>query len=223
MPDLKPALLYKDDNILVIDKPAGLPVHAGSGGGANLEDFFPELQFDAKQPPHLAHRLDRDTSGCLILGRTKQALRILGKMFEQKRIHKHYWAIVEGVPADKHGCVDLPLAKITAQKHRWHMQVDENGQSAVTHYRVMGSRDNLTWLELAPKTGRTHQLRVHCKAMGWPIVGDVFYGDPNDTRPLMLHARALRIPYPGLTEALTIEAPPPAPFEELLQIIRKKA
>lgn len=206
----------------MINKPAGLPVHAGSGGGENLEDYFPDFQFDAKQPPHLAHRLDRDTSGCLILGRTKQALRILGKMFEQKRIHKTYWAIVEGVPTDKHGCIDMPMAKITADKRRWHMKIDPEGQTAITHYKVSGVHDGKTWLELAPKTGRTHQLRVHCQAMGWPIIGDIFYGDPEDKRPLMLHARSLRIPYPGLSEPLVIEAPPPASFDDLLQTIIKK-
>ncbi len=204
-------ILYKDDAILVVNKPAGIPVHAGSGGGQTLEDFFPQLQLDAKAPPHLAHRLDRDTSGCLILGRNKQALRQLGRLFEQGRIHKVYWALVQGIPEKKQGRIDLPLAKQTQEKHRWHMQVDSQGQEAITDYQVLGIFPEGAWLALRPKTGRTHQLRVHCAAMGWPIIGDRFYGAGHEEdTPLMLHARRLTIPLYPDQPALVIEAPPPA-------------
>ncbi len=214
---LSDAILYKDDQILVLNKPAGIPVHAGSGGGENLEDHFHALQFNAKIPPMLAHRLDRDTSGCLILGRTKQAIRILGKLFEQKRIGKTYWAIVDGVPEKKQGRIDAPLAKISSQKYKWHMKVDENGQEAVTDYRVLGTTDGRAWLELSPKTGRTHQIRVHCAHMGWPLVGDKFYGTGDGIAPLMLHARSVRIPLDPAAP-LTVEAPPPAPMAAALDV-----
>jgi RluA family pseudouridine synthase len=210
-------ILYRDDHILVIDKPAGIPVHAGSGGGENLEDHFPDLQLDAKIPPMLAHRLDRDTSGCLILGRTKQAIRTLGKLFEQKRIGKTYWAIVEGIPDKKQGRIDAPLAKISSQKNKWHMKVDPSGQESVTDYRVMGSADGKSWLELTPRTGRTHQIRVHCAHMGWPLMGDKYYGSGDDTTKLMLHARAVKIPYDS-ANPLTVEAPPPPSMASALEV-----
>ena len=209
-------ILYKDDDLIVINKPAGIPVHAGSGGGENLEDYFHELQFEAKTPPMLAHRLDRDTSGCLILGRNKTAIRKLGRLFEQKRIHKTYWAIVEGIPSPKQGRMDLPLAKINDQKNKWHMKVDDTGQQAITDYRIMAERDKRAWLEMAPKTGRTHQLRVHCAHQGWPIVGDKLYGTGDGIAPLMLHARSVRIPYDQGKAALVIEAPPADDLREAL-------
>jgi tRNA pseudouridine32 synthase/23S rRNA pseudouridine746 synthase len=210
-------ILYEDDALLVIDKPAGIPVHPGSGGGANLEDFLPGIQGDAKMVPQLAHRLDRDTSGCLILGRTKAALRILGRLFEQKRIHKTYWALVAGVPENKQGRIDLPMAKQTQDKRRWHMKVDPEGQPAITDYQVMGSSGNLSWLALRPKTGRTHQLRVHCASQGWPIIGDRFYGEPDDDRHLMLHAASLTIPFEHEKPPIIVHAPPPMHMREDLE------
>jgi len=214
---LSNTLLYKDDDILVINKPAGIPVHAGSGGGDNLENHFHELQFDAKIPPMLAHRLDRDTSGCLILGRNKQAIRKLGKLFEQKRIHKTYWAIVEGVPEKKQGRIDAKLAKINDQKNKWHMKVDDGGQDAVTDYRMLATQEGRSWLELSPRTGRTHQIRVHCAHMGWSLVGDKLYGTGDGIAPLMLHARAVKIPLDP-AKPLVVEAPPPDPWRSALDV-----
>ncbi len=214
------SILYQDDDLLVINKPHGLPVHAGSGGGENLEDYLPQLQGTNKHPPMLAHRLDRDTSGCLILGRNKQALRHLGRLFEQRRIFKTYWALTNGVPTAKQGRIDAALAKQTADKHRWHMQIDPNGQSAITDYQLMGSHDTIAWLALRPKTGRTHQLRVHCAHMGWPMIGDRFYGDLETTAPLMLHAASLTIPYyhDEKTDPIRVHAPPPLHMVELLTL-----
>jgi tRNA pseudouridine32 synthase/23S rRNA pseudouridine746 synthase len=188
-----------------------LPVHAGSGGGETLEDHLHEFQFDKKILPNIAHRLDRDTSGCLILGRSKQALRVLGRLFEQKRINKTYWAVVHSVPPEKQMRIELPLTKITAQTHRWHMKVDhENGQTAISELRVLAQAGDFSWVELKPKTGRTHQLRVHCAEIGCPIVGDPFYGvTEDDGIPLMLHARGLRIPYIQNDPAIIVEAPLP--------------
>ena len=213
-------ILYQDEAIIVLNKPRGIPVHAGSGGGETLEDHFHQLQFDAKTPPQLAHRLDRDTSGCLILGRNKQALRNLGRLFEQGRIHKIYWALVKGVPQAKQGRINLPLAKQTQDKRRWHMKVDDTGQQAITDYQLLGAANEMSWLALRPKTGRTHQLRVHCAAMGWPIIGDRFYGGAGEgDPPLMLHARALTIPfYPG-QQPLIVEAPAPEDMESLCALL----
>jgi tRNA pseudouridine32 synthase / 23S rRNA pseudouridine746 synthase len=203
--------------MIVINKPAGLPVHGGPGGGLTLDDYLAEFQFEKKQLPMLAHRLDRDTSGCLILGRTKQALRILGRLFEQKRINKTYWAIVKGSLPQKQMRIDLPLAKITAQKHRWHMKVDQAGQVAISELRVLDEKNGYSWVELKPKTGRTHQLRVHCAAQGCPIVGDKLYGDLSEDFPLMLHARGLRIPYIQNDPAFFIEAPVPQPMAQIMR------
>lgn len=215
-------VLFQNDDIIVIHKPAGLPVHAGSGGGENLEDYLHQFQSDKKHPPYLAHRLDRDTSGCLILGRTKESIRKLGRMFETKRIHKTYWAIVHGEFPFKQGRIDMPLAKINDQKNKWHMRVDPEGQQAVTDIRVLGVKDGISWLELKPRTGRTHQIRVHCAAHQCPIIGDRFYGDNDQTPHLMLHARALSIPslQPGVTEPIYVEAPAPDYMTALIDRIR---
>jgi tRNA pseudouridine32 synthase / 23S rRNA pseudouridine746 synthase len=216
-------LLYHDDDIIVINKPAGLPVHAGSGGGDNLENHLEQFQLGWKNPPQLAHRLDRDTSGCLILGRKKESLRKLGRLFEQGRIHKTYWAIVRGIPTPKQGRIDASLSKMTEDKRRWHMRVDlENGQSAITDYRTMGEYDGNAWLEMKPKTGRTHQLRVHCAHIGCPIIGDRFYGTvTSDDEPLLLHARGLSIPLDPKNPIL-VEAPPPPAMQNTLAFFQKK-
>jgi len=203
--------------MLVIDKPAGLPVHAGPGGGANLEMFFDALRFGLPFPPALAHRLDRDTSGCLILGRQRNGLRRLGKLFSQGRISKTYWAVVEGAPAAPEGVIDLPLAKRTPERG-WHMAPDPKGQPAVTEYRTRGAAEGLSWLELKPRTGRTHQIRVHCAALGCPVVGDPVYGE-GSTRIARLHllAREIEIPIYPDRASVVVAAPPPPHMKRLLE------
>src|SRR5437868_12086848 len=169
-------LIYRDGLMLVIDKPAGLPVHKGPKGGESLEDYFGALRFGLPRPPALAHRLDRDTSGCLVLGRHRKALAALGRLFKNGRVGKRYWAVVAGGPTQEEGRIELPLGRKDAARGWW-MKHDPSGQPAVTTWKVMGRSANaLTWLVLEPLTGRTHQLRVHCAAMGWPIVGDSVYG-----------------------------------------------
>jgi len=207
-------VLYRDGLILIIDKPAGLPVHAGPKGGANLEALFAGLRFGLPRPPALAHRLDRDTSGCLVLGRHKKALARLGRLFAQGLVEKTYWAVVEGAPPAPAGRIALPLRKRTPERG-WHMTVDEGGQPALTDYRVLGTAPGLAWLELKPRTGRTHQIRVHLAALGCPVLGDPTYGSAGGGKattalPLHLHARALSIPlYPGKPPVAAV-APPPA-------------
>ena len=200
-------VLYRDGLMLVIDKPAGIPVHAGPRGGPNLEAGFDALRFGLPQPPALAHRLDRDTSGCLVLGRHPKALRRLGRLFADGEIEKIYWAVVAGIPAQPAGRIDAPLKK-TTNKSGWHMEIDPAGQRAVTEYRVLGMADGRAWLELRPRTGRTHQIRVHCAALGCPVVGDPAYGGPAGL-PLHLLARAISVPLYPTKPAIEVAAPVP--------------
>ncbi|WDI32907.1 RNA pseudouridine synthase [Hyphococcus flavus] len=219
-------LLYRDGLMLVIDKPAGLPVHAGpssrQGGGDNLENYFDALRFGLPRIPALAHRLDRDTSGCLVLGRHPKALRKLGKLFSDGRIEKSYWAITAGVPEKLSGAVDAPLKK-TQCGSGWRVEIaadgDEEGQEARTTYRVLAQHDGRAFIEAKPKTGRTHQVRVHLESIGAPIIGDPQYGDlPENMRrqPMMLHARRVIVPISKNKEPVVVEAPPPEAMAALL-------
>jgi tRNA pseudouridine32 synthase/23S rRNA pseudouridine746 synthase len=200
-------VLYRDGLVLVIDKPAGIPVHSGPGGGPHLEHWFPLLRFGLPRPPALAHRLDRDTSGCLVLGRHPKALRRLGRLFAEGKVKKIYWAVVAGVPAEPQGRIEAPLGKQT-RRIGWRMVVDPAGQAAVTDYRILGTHDGRAWLELRPRTGRTHQVRVHCAVLGCPVVGDVAYGGPGEV-PLQLHAREIALPLYPAKPSIRITAPVP--------------
>ena len=204
--DLQTRLLYRDALMLVLDKPAGVPVHRGPKGGGSLEDGFDALRFGLPRAPALAHRLDRDTSGCLVLGRHRKALERLGQLFKRGEIAKTYWALVEGRPAEDAGLIDLPLGRRDATRGWW-MKVDAAGQPAQTRWRVLGHAGGLTAMALEPLTGRTHQLRVHCAAQGWPILGDPIYGARTpDGPPLQLHARRIAIPLYKNKEAVVVEA-----------------
>ncbi|HEX6014928.1 MAG TPA: RNA pseudouridine synthase, partial [Geminicoccaceae bacterium] len=154
-------VLYRDGLVLVIDKPAGVPVHAGPGGGVNLEQYFEALRFGLPQPPALAHRLDRDTSGCLVLGRHRKALARLGRLFVGGQVEKVYWAVVRGRPPAPAGRIELALSK-RSERRGWWVEADPEGQPAVTVYRLLGEGGGIAWLECRPRTGRTHQVRVHC-------------------------------------------------------------
>ena len=157
-------LVYRDGLMLVIDKPAGLAVHKGPKGGESLEDYFDALRFGLPRPPALAHRLDRDTSGCLVLGRHRKALAALGRLFKSGRIGKSYWAAVAGEPAQEEGRIELPLGRKDATRGWW-MKHDPAGRPAATAWKVMGqtqtssassSSPRLTWLALEPITQPRH-------------------------------------------------------------------
>jgi tRNA pseudouridine32 synthase / 23S rRNA pseudouridine746 synthase len=258
-------LLYRDGLMLVIDKPAGLAVHRGPKGGESLEDYFDALRFGLPRNPALAHRLDKDTSGCLVLGRHRKALALLGKLFKQGKIGKTYWAVVEGSPSAEEGRIDIPLGKLD-ETRGWWMKPDPHGAPAVTTWKVMGrflhpspaeggspaeaeakaggvgesspnessitppgafgaalpfqgrDKKELTWLALEPLTGRTHQLRVHCAEMGWPILGDNIYGRAPRIGgpPLHLHSREIVVPISKNKPPAKVIAPVPPHMREAL-------
>jgi tRNA pseudouridine32 synthase/23S rRNA pseudouridine746 synthase len=214
-------LLYRDALMLVIDKPAGFAVHRGPKGGASLEDYFDVLRFGLPRPPALAHRLDRDTSGCLVLGRHRKALARLGRLFKSGSVSKTYWAVVEGAPEADEGVVSLPLGRRDAARGWWMKHDPHDGRPAVTKWRVLGhcrggdGAAAMSWLELEPLTGRTHQLRVHCAEMGFPIRGDAIYGTAL-SGGLDLHARGIVVPLYKNRPPVRVVAPVPQPMQKRL-------
>ena len=218
--EIQGRILYRDAMMLVINKPAGIAVHEAHPNarhrGHHMEQYFPHLMFGLPQSPMLAHRLDKDTSGCLVLGRHRKALDDLSKLFRESKMEKVYWAIVKGRPAEDQGRIDMPLGKMDRSKGWW-MKPDPEGLPAQTDWRVCGRSHDFTWLELKPETGRTHQLRVHCQAMGWPILGDPIYGDGKETGEMLhLHARGITIPLYKNKSPISVEAPPPPHMRERL-------
>ncbi len=186
-----PTVLFQDQRFAVIDKPAGLPVHAGPSGGPSVEDWFTTLS-RRKNGPWLAHRLDADTAGCLVIALRRPALLAAQALFASGRARKTYWAVVKGAVSPDHGTVTAPLKKVS-NTSGWRMVVDaQNGQPATTDWQVLGYDGGISWVELRPRTGRTHQVRVHCAMLGIPIVGDGRYGTAGSG--LNLLARAICLP-----------------------------
>lgn len=207
---LVPRLLHRDANVLVLDKPAGLPVHKGPGGGENLADHLGALRFGLPRDPELAHRLDKDTAGCLVLGRHRRALERLGQLFKAGEVGKTYWAVVEGGPAAEAGEIAIAMSPRDPRRGWW-MKADPRGQPALTRFSVLGRGAGRTWLALEPVTGRTHQLRLHCAESGFPILGDAIYGTaPRRGGPgLHLLARAVVVPFDPKRAPIAAAAPPP--------------
>jgi RluA family pseudouridine synthase len=219
--EIQARVLHRDGLILVIDKPAGLAVHAGPSKAPNLEECFDALRYGLPRPPALAHRLDADTSGVLVLGRHPKALSKLGRLFSGRDTEKTYWAVVQGSPPDDEGVFDSPLLKLNT-KSGWSVKVSDEGQPSVTRYRVLGrgrtiSNMDITWLELKPETGRTHQIRVHCAHAGCPVIGDRLYGQAEPNQQLHLQSHAIVLPLSRTKPPVTVEAPPPTHMLEALR------
>ena len=206
---LRKSVLFKDADVIVINKPAGLAVQGGTGLDTNIDAMLEALQFDAPERPRLVHRLDRDTSGCLVLARSQAAARKLAEAFRHKTARKIYWAITVGAPKMNEGKIDAPLVKqsvaAVGRRSAERVQIDEDeGKHAVTYYAVVDrAHDKAAWLALMPLTGRTHQLRAHCVALGTPIRGDgkyagakAYFARESLDNQLHLHARSIRIPHP---------------------------
>jgi tRNA pseudouridine32 synthase / 23S rRNA pseudouridine746 synthase len=197
------AELFRDARFVVLNKPAGLKVHPGPGGGPSVEDAFPLLS-RRKDGPWLVHRLDADTAGCLVIALRKAALVAAQAAFAQGRAEKTYWAAARGGPVAESGEISLPLRRVSGADG-WRMAWGDGGEAAVTAWRVRGRAEGMAWLELHPRTGRTHQVRAHCAALGCPILGDPVYGGGNGK--LQLLARAIRLP---LDPPVVAVAPVPA-------------
>ncbi len=224
--ELRRRVLHQDAAVLVIDKPAGLAVQGGSGTTRHIDGMLGALQFDAAERPRLVHRLDRDTTGVLVLARHARAATALTGAFRDRSSEKLYWAIVAGVPAQSRGQIDLPLAKSPGPDGE-RVRVDrKSGKQAITDFAVIENiGGQAAWLALWPRTGRTHQLRAHCAAIGTPILGDGKYGGVDATLPgmdlgagLHLHARAIALPHPD-DGTLTVEAPIPAQFRTTMRAL----
>ncbi|MGK2286874.1 RluA family pseudouridine synthase [Pedomonas sp. V897] len=216
--EVERCVLHIDAHVIVLNKPAGLAVHRGPKTPESLEDWLPLLTFGFKRLPQPAHRLDRDTSGCLVLGRHPKAIRQLGGLFADRAVRKTYWAVVEGHLPVKEGVIEAPLRKISSKAAGWRMIAAADGDPAVTRYRVLGESQRRSWVELIPETGRTHQLRVHCATLGHPIAGDRQYGEGVTTgASLMLHAREITLHLGGSGQPIRVAAPPPPGMAEALK------
>lgn len=214
------SILFEDAEALVIDKPAGLPLDRPRAGGICLEDRLDELKLGFQRAPLPVHRLDRDTSGCLLLARNPKALKRFSAAFEARLVEKRYLGIVAGAVAGDDGTIALALTKISSAEKGWRMIPAKKGKPAVTHWRKLAERDGLILVEFRPETGRTHQIRVHAAAgLGAPLLGDPVYGTgatgalPGAQRT-MLHAAGLTVPRAGKPPIVAV-APLPADFAAL--------
>jgi tRNA pseudouridine32 synthase/23S rRNA pseudouridine746 synthase len=204
-------VLFLDGEALVIDKPAGLPVDRPRDGSISLENHLAGLTFGFRRWPHAVHRLDRDTSGCLLLSRNPKAHARLQQAFEQGLVTKRYLAVLDGV-VEGEGVIDLALSKISSAEDGWRMKGDPAGKAARTGWRVIEVKDGRSFVEFTPETGRTHQIRVHAaEALGAPVVGDPVYGSGG--KHSLLHAAALTVPRVGKAPIVAV-APLPARFAE---------
>ncbi|AQS87410.1 ribosomal RNA large subunit 23S rRNA pseudouridine synthase C [Neoasaia chiangmaiensis NBRC 101099] len=203
--EIERMVIYRDDKVIVLNKPSGLATQGGPGIIKHVDMMLEGLQGDSEHRPRLVHRIDRDTSGILLLARTPGVAAKLAAAFRGRDVHKTYWAVVVGRPTPASGVIDQPLAKLGAGNGALVIAAerdDEDAAHARTEYETLdGAGRKISWLGLSPLTGRTHQLRVHCESLGTPILGDPRYGGKlahpeGFTDRLHLHARALDIPHP---------------------------
>ena len=213
-------ILFEDGEALVIDKPAGLPVDRPKRGGACLEDHLDDLKLGFQRRPVAVHRLDTDTSGCLLLARNPKALKRFNKAFEERLVGKTYLAVIDLKPAETSGTIALSLSKISSAEKGWRMIAAKKGKPAVSHWELLetiGEGDRVrSLIRFRPETGRTHQLRVHAlQGLGAPLLGDPVYGPvrgQNKGAPrTMLHAETITVERPG-KNTITATAPFPEDF-----------
>lgn len=214
-------VLFIDAEAIVIDKPAGLAVDAPRDGALSVEAHRSSLAFGFHRWPTIVHRLDRDTSGCLLLARTERAHKKYAQAFEAGTVDKTYLAVIDGVPDAAEGRIDLPLAKVSSKAAGWRMVVDKKGKPAATRWRVLASRDGQALIAFRPESGRTHQLRVHAASgLGTPIAGDPVYGRAGG--PMMLHAASLTVPRDG-KPSIAADAPLPPHFADWNEAMKESA
>lgn len=207
---LEERILYVDAEAIVIDKPAGLPVDTPRAGGDSVAARAAELKLGFQREPVAMHRLDRDTSGCLLLARNPKARAKFQQAFESGSVEKSYLAVVDGVPAGEAGLIDLPLAKFSTAEDGWRMVPDEAGKRAQTNWRKLAAKDGQSLIEFKPLTGRTHQIRVHAaRGLGAAIVGDPVYGARSEA--MLLHSWRLVVPRHG-KPPIDVTAPLPDSF-----------
>ena len=209
---LSERILFIDAEAIVIDKPTGIPVDEPRRGGDSIASRLDELRCGFARNPTPMHRLDQDTSGCLLLARSPKARAAFQKAFEARQVEKYYLAIVGSEIAEEQGVIDIPLAKTSTAEAGWRMIADRNGHTAITNWRRIAVRDGSTLVEFRPVTGRTHQIRAHAReAFGSGIVGDRIYGIPGG--PMLLHASRLVVPRER-KPAIDVTAPLPEHFHE---------
>ncbi len=205
-------ILYEDGEALVIDKPARLPIEQPRAGGLSLENHSEALKLGFARAPVAVHRIDTDTSGCLLLARNPKALKRFNAAFEAREVEKVYLGVVAGPVEGEEGTINLALAKISSVEKGWRMIAAKKGKDAVTHWRKLVERGGMTLVEFRPETGRTHQIRVHAEhGLGHALLGDPVYGDGTSARRTMLHARALTVQRDG-KPPISAVAPLPADF-----------
>lgn len=205
-------ILFEDGEALVIDKPGGLPIERPRAGGPCLEDRASELRFGFARSPVPVHRIDTDTSGCLLLARNPKSLKRFNAAFEAREVEKLYLGVIAGELSAPAGTISLSLSKLSSAEKGWWMVAAKKGKDAVTHWRKLAQRGGLTLIEFRPETGRTHQIRVHAQlGLGHPLLGDPVYGDSSSAPRTMLHARGLTVLREGKAP-ISATAPLPADF-----------
>jgi tRNA pseudouridine32 synthase/23S rRNA pseudouridine746 synthase len=208
-------IVFEDGEALVINKPGGLPIERPRAGGVSLEDYLDDLKLGFQRPPVPVHRIDTDTSGCLLLARNPKALKRFARAFEERQVGKRYLGILAGVPQTSEGTVELALSKISSAEKGWRMIPAKKGKPSLTHWRVLAEHGGRALVEFRPETGRTHQIRVHAASgIGVPLLGDPVYGDGKGAARTMLHAAGLEVAREG-KPPIVAEAPLPADFVAL--------
>jgi len=216
--DIPLQILHEDKFLMVLNKPAGLVTHPGAGNregtvaNAVLHHCGDVPVAGGTDRPGIVHRLDKETSGCLVVAKTEPVQRALSAMFADRAVEKTYLAMVEGKPRHPHGAIDAKIGRHPV--HRQKMAIAERGRDAFTAYRVLGSEGSLALIECKPRTGRTHQIRVHLKHLGHPVAGDPVYGRRGKFERHLLHAWKLAFVHPGTGKRMEFTAPPPGDFPE---------